>query len=95
MSIRRSSSNFAYRIVVSIIKGGDKVNIGGREYLTAKEVADQYSDLYARSTLQRYLFNREHNGLKDAVVKMKGGRKLWIDKELFEAWIKEQMGIDT
>lgn len=56
------------------------------DLLTPSQLVDRYPWLTKRR-LQNWLFNRERNGLKAAVVTPPGSRLLLIDEAKFLGWV--------
>ncbi len=46
---------------------------------------------FTEASLRRLVFNSEHNGLARAIVRI--GRRVYIDRELFEEWVELHRGI--
>lgn len=54
---------------------------------TIKEIAGLYP-IFSEVSLRWLLFNRDTNGLQEAIVKI--GRKVFFDKDAFESWVRNQ-----
>ncbi len=60
--------------------------------LTPQKLVERYRGLgLTEGSLRWALYHREQNGLSDCVVR-RGPRRLLIDVDRFEAWLREQGG---
>ncbi|HEY2345413.1 MAG TPA: DNA-binding protein [Xanthomonadaceae bacterium] len=57
------------------------------QFSTVEQLAEKYP-AFTIPSLRWLLFNREHNGLKSAVVQL--GRRVLIDEQAFVAWLKSK-----
>src|SRR5919112_5692447 len=58
--------------------------------LTPQQLIERYRGLgLTEGSLRWALYHREHNGLSDCVVR-RGPRRLLIDVDRFEAWLRKQ-----
>ncbi len=60
------------------------------QYLAIKQITDSNCYPFTSGQLRHYLMNRHKNGLDSAVRKI--GKRIYLRKDLWEAWIERQAG---
>lgn len=60
------------------------------QYLSAQQVVDSNSYPFTIGQIRHYLLMRHRNGLNKAVRKI--GKRLYLRRDLFEAWIESNEG---
>jgi hypothetical protein len=58
------------------------------EYRSLQQIIDDAKYSFTMGQLRHYLLKRHKNGLEKAVRRI--GKRLYLRKDLFEAWIEEQ-----
>lgn len=58
------------------------------QYLTIKQVSDSAQYPFTLGQMRHYLIMRHRNGLEAAIRKI--GKRLYLRKDLFDAWIESQ-----
>ena len=60
----------------------------GKIYLEPKQIAECNHYPFSLGQMRHYLLMRHKNGLEKAIRKI--GKRIYIRKDLFEAWIENQ-----
>lgn len=62
------------------------------QYLSIKQIVESSSYPFSVGQLRHYLIMRHKNGLDAAIRKI--GKRLYLRKDLFDAWIESQTSKD-
>lgn len=62
------------------------------QYLSIKQIADSNQYPFSLGQIRHYLIMRHKNGLDTAIRKI--GKRLYLRKDLFDAWIESQASKD-
>lgn len=62
------------------------------QYLSIKQIAESNQYPFSNGQIRHYLTLRHKNGLDAAIRKI--GKRLYLRKDLFEAWIESQASKD-
>jgi hypothetical protein len=60
------------------------------KYLSAQQIEDSPRYPFSMGQIRHFLLNRHKNGLNKAVRKI--GKRLYLRRDLFEAWIESNQG---
>lgn len=62
------------------------------QYLSIKQIAESNQYPFSHGQIRHFLTLRHKNGLDAAIRKI--GKRLYLRKDLFEAWIESQASTD-
>ena len=62
------------------------------QYLSIKQIAESSQYPFSIGQMRHYLIMRHKNGLDTAIRKI--GKRLYLRKDLFDAWIESQTSKD-